>query len=100
LTAQKKRAKVDFMEIIVLDSACKHHISDESIEYCLLHFLNDLVIDDFPLKRVFVGFDHTGTALEIIAIEDEEVNRMYVIHAMKITKQYYYLLEEGERYEH
>jgi hypothetical protein len=34
--------------------------------------------------------------LEIIAIEDEEKNRMYVIHAMKITRQYYYLLEEGE----
>ena len=82
------------MEIIVIDSAYKHNISEESINYCLLHFRNDLVIDDFPLKRVFVGFDHMGTALEIITIEDEEENRMYVIHAMKITKQYYYLLEE------
>ena len=92
---QKKIAKVDFVELIVLDCAHKHHITDESIHYCLLHFRNDLVIDDFPLKRLFVGFDHTGTALEIITIEDEETDRVYVIHAMKITKQYYYLLEEG-----
>jgi hypothetical protein len=88
------------MEIIVLDSAYKHHITGESIDYCLLHFRNDILISDSPLKRLFVGFDHLGTPLEIIAIEDEEENRMYVIHAMKITKQYYHLLEEGERYEH
>ena len=53
------------------------------------------MIDDFPLKRLFVGFDHLGTALEIIVIEDEEADIMYVIHAMQITKQYYHLLEEG-----
>ena len=70
-------------------------LTEESINFCLLHFHNDLVIDDFPLKRLFVGFDHLGTALEIITIEDEEMDRMYVIHAMKITKQYYCLLEEG-----
>jgi hypothetical protein len=46
-------------------------------------------------KQARVGFDHYGTALEIIAIEDEEADRLYVIHAMKITKQYFYLLEEG-----
>ena len=53
------------------------------------------LIDDFPPKRLFVGFDHHGTALEIIVIEDEEADIMYVIHAMQITKQYFYLLEEG-----
>jgi hypothetical protein len=83
------------MEITVLDSAYKHHITDESIEYCLLHFTNDLLIDDFPPKRLFVGFDHHGMALEIIVIEDEEADIMYVIHAMQITKQYFYLLKEG-----
>ena len=95
MTAKRKPAKVDFMEVIVLDSAHKHNITDESIHYCLLHFRNDLVIDDYPPKRLFVGFDHCGTALEIITIEDEETDCMYVIHAMKITKQYYHLLEEG-----
>ena len=83
------------MEIVILDSAFKHEITKQSIDYCLLHFRNDIFISDSPLKRLFVGFDHMGTALEIIAIEDEEADRLYVIHAMKISKQYYYLLEEG-----
>ena len=84
------------MEIVILDSAYKHGITKQSIRFCLLHFRNDILIADSPPKRLFVGFDHLGTALEIIAIEDEEADRLYVIHAMKVTKQYYYLLEEGE----
>jgi len=47
-----------------------------------------------PVKRLFVGFDNLGRALEIIAIEDEEKEHLVVIHAMKLTKQYYFLLEE------
>jgi len=46
-----------------------------------------------PIKRLFVGFDNLGRALEIIAIEDEEQERLVIIHAMKLTKQYYFLLE-------
>ncbi len=37
-----------------------------------------------------------GRALEIIAIEDDEQDRLVVIHAMKLTKKYYFLLHEGE----
>jgi hypothetical protein len=33
-------------------------------------------------------------ALEIIAIEYDKQDRLVVIHAMKLTKQYYFLLEE------
>jgi hypothetical protein len=51
------------------------------------------VIDIPPPKRLFVGFDHLGKALEIIAIEDIEQDRLVVIHAMKLRKQFYYLLE-------
>jgi hypothetical protein len=40
---------------------------------------------------LFAGFDHVGNALEIIAIEDDE--RMVVIHAMKLRKQFEYLLK-------
>ena len=47
------------------------------------------------IKRLFVGFDNLGRALEIIAIEDEEEDRLVVIHAMKLTMQYYFLLEGG-----
>ena len=84
------------MDIVILDSAYKHGISAESIFYCLLHSHNDIVIDDPPIKRVFVGFDNVGRALEIVAIEDDEQDRLVVIHAMKLTKKYYFLLNEGE----
>ena len=80
------------MDIIILDSAFKHGISKESIFFCLLHFLNDVVVDDSSTKRLFVGFDHKGTALEIIAIEDDEFDRLVVIHVMKLRKQFYELL--------
>ena len=51
------------------------------------------MLDDPPLKHLLVGFDHLGNPLEVIAIEHEERNQMVVIHAMKLQKQYYYLLE-------
>jgi hypothetical protein len=82
------------MDIVILDSAYKHGITAESISYCLSHFTNDIVLNYPPIKRLFVGFDNLGRALEIIAIEDDEQDRLVVIHAMKLTKQYYFLLEE------
>jgi hypothetical protein len=87
------------MDIVILDSAYKHGISAENILYCLLHYHNDIVIDDPPIKRLFVGFDNGGRALEIVAIEDDEQDRLVVIHAMKLTKKYYFLLNEGEKNE-
>lgn len=82
------------MEIIILDSAYKHEISKQSILSCLLNFQNDLVVTEPPAKRLFVGFDHRGIALEIIGIEDEEQDLLIVIHAMKLRKQFYHLLPE------
>jgi len=79
-----------------MDSAYKHGITKQSIQSCLLYFHCDIVIDDPPPKRLFVGFDHQGTPLEIIAIEDEEQDRLVVIHAMKLRKQFYqFLSSEG-----
>ena len=87
------------MEIVVLDSAYKHDVSKDSILFCLLHFHNDIVIDDPPPKRLLVGFDHNGVPLEVIAIEDEEQNCLVVIHAMKLRKQFHQLLLDGGTYE-
>jgi hypothetical protein len=84
------------MDIVILDSAYKHGISKENILYCLLHFHNDIILDYPPAKRIFAGFDNAGRALEIVAIEDDEQDRLVVIHAMKLTKKYYFLLEKGE----
>jgi hypothetical protein len=81
------------MEIFILDSAYKHGISRQSIYSCLFNFRSDMVLDDPPPKRLFVGFDHMGNALEIIAIEYIEHDCLIVIHAMKLRKQFYYLLK-------
>ena len=92
---QKRIYKNDIMEIVILDSAYKHGVTKQSILFCLLHFQSDIVIDDPPPKRLFVGFDHHGNPLEIIAVEDEEHYRLVVIHAMKLRKQFFHLLVEG-----
>jgi len=82
------------VDIVILDSALKHEITKANISYCLSHFTNDIMLNYPPMKRLFVGFDNVGRALEIIAIEDEEQDCLIVIHAMKLTKQYYFLLDE------
>jgi hypothetical protein len=81
------------MELVILDSALKHGITEQSIRSCLLNFHSDLLLVDVPVKRLFVGFDHLGSALEVIAIEDSENDRMVIIHAMKLRKQFYHLLQ-------
>jgi hypothetical protein len=81
------------MELVILDSALKHGITEESIRSCLLNFYSDLLLDDVPVKRLFAGFDHLGSALEIIAIEDNENDCMVIIHAMKLRKHFYHLLQ-------
>jgi hypothetical protein len=84
------------MDILILDSAYKHGITEANISYCLSHFNNDIMLNYPPMKRLFIGFDNLGRALEIIAIEDDEEDRLVVIHAMKLTKQYNFLLEGAE----
>ena len=80
------------MDIVILDSAYKHGITGESILSCLFNVRGDKVLDDPPPKRLLAGFDHLGNALEIIAIEDDEQKCLVVIHAMKLRKQFFYLL--------
>jgi hypothetical protein len=66
---------------------------EQSIRSCLLNFHSDLLLEDVPVKRLFAGFDHLGSALEIIALEDSELDRLVVIHAMKLRKQFQHLLQ-------
>jgi hypothetical protein len=84
------------MNIIILQSAYKHGITKESILSCLEHYRNDIMLELSPPKYLFAGFDHKGNALEIVAIENIEQNHLTIIHAMKLRKQYYSLLEENE----
>jgi len=81
------------MDIVILESAYKHGFTEENILACLFNIRGDRILDDPPPKHLVAGFDNLGRALELIVIEDEERNKIVVIHAMKLQKQNYYLLE-------
>jgi hypothetical protein len=78
------------MEIVILDSAHKHGISDYSINICILNKIADELLEDEPEKRLVVGFDQSGNALEIIGIM--KGTTFMVVHAMKLRSQFFYLL--------
>ena len=80
------------MDIVILDSAYKHGITEQSIHACLFNVRGGELLTDPPLKQLLVGFDHLGNAIELITIDDEERNLLIVIHAMKLQKKYEYLL--------
>jgi hypothetical protein len=80
------------MDIVILDSALKHDITEDRILSCIFNVRGDKLLDDPPPKRLLAGFDNLGNALEIIAIEDDERDCLVVIHAMELRKQFYYLL--------
>ena len=86
------------MDIVIAKSASKHGITAESIYSCLFNNRSDIMLENslYPttLRRLVVGFDHRGVALEIIGLEDIERNQLVVIHAMKLQKKYYHLLRE------
>jgi hypothetical protein len=81
------------VEIVILDSALKHGITEDRILSCLFNVRGDKLLDNPPPKHLLAGFDNLGNALEIIAIEDDEQGCLVVIHAMGLRKQFYYLLE-------
>ncbi|MDR1803736.1 MAG: hypothetical protein LBQ94_09040 [Treponema sp.] len=88
------------MDIVILDSARKHGITDESIHSCLFNIRGGILLNDFANelaapKHLVAGFDHLGNALELVTIDEEERNLLIVIHAMKLQKQNMDLLEGG-----
>jgi len=101
------------MDIVILQGAFKHGVTAESIYSCLFNCRSDIMLENLTTtvspkqsskgeppymegiaRRLIVGFDQRGVALEIIALEEIERNRLVVIHAMKLRKKYYHLLQE------
>jgi hypothetical protein len=80
------------MKIVFLDSAYKHSVTEYAITQCLINVRAEAILEEAPEKRLFIGFDHNGNPLEVIGIIDDEI--LTIIHAMKLRKQYFYLLEE------
>ena len=81
------------MDILILDSAHKHGITEESIYSCLFNIRGGKLLNDPPPKHLLAGFDHLGNAIELITIEEEGRNLLIVIHAMKLRRQNMCLLE-------
>jgi len=51
------------MDILILQSAHKHGITDESIYSCLFNCRSDIMLENplfviSPVRRLIVGFDH------------------------------------------
>jgi hypothetical protein len=83
------------LNIVIKKSAFKHGISGYSINACLLNVCADVLLLDDPEKRLFIGFDNNGNPLEVIGIM--EAGTLTIIHAMKLRKQFHYLLEEMKK---
>ena len=73
--------------MIILDSALKHGISKQDIEYVYEYAVNSLVLDINPEKTMLFGFDTIGRGLEVgYIVNDNEED--IIIHAMKIRAVY------------
>ena len=57
------------MDILILDSAYKHGITEESIYSCLFNIRGGKLLSDPPPKQLFASFDHLGNAIELVTIE-------------------------------
>jgi hypothetical protein len=91
------------MDIKIVESAYKHGFTDESIYFCLFNNRADEMAGPTSSpnpqqteswqRRLIVGFDHRGIAMEIVGLEDIENNRLVVIHVNKLQKKHYHLLQ-------
>jgi len=87
------RMRVEFTQ-----SARRHKIGKARVRQVLA---NPLVVDriveeqDPRVRLLILGDDDTGRALEVIAVEEDDV--LIVIHAMDLRQKYRALYDEGKR---
>ena len=86
------------MRVEFTQSARRHKIGKARVRQVLA---NPVVVDrivevhDPRVRLLILGDDDTGRALEVIAVEEDEV--FVVIHAMDLRQKFRALYEEGER---
>jgi hypothetical protein len=79
-------------------SARKHRIGRDRVRQVVANPLVEAVMpggDGLQDRRVFVGDDDSGRALEVMAVQTE--NGLLVIHAMDLRPKWRALYEEGKR---
>ena len=86
------------MRVEFTQSARRHKIGKARVRQALA---NPVVVDriveghDPRVRLLILGDDDTGRALEVIAVEEDEV--FVVIHAMDLRQKFRALYEEGKR---
>lgn len=86
------------MRVEFTQSARRHKIGKARVRQVLA---NPVVVDriveghDPRVRLLILGDDDTSRALEVIAVEEDEV--LVVIHAMDLRQKFRALYEEGKR---
>ncbi len=86
------------MRVEFTQSARRHKIGKARVRQVLANpvVVNRIVEEHDPRVRLLIlGDDDTGRALEVIAVEEDEV--FVVIHAMDLRQKFRALYEEGKR---
>jgi hypothetical protein len=73
------------------EAAFRHGISKEDILLAYKNRIFDAAVEGLPEKYAVIGFDRTGTPLEILynPIDDNTIN---IFHAMKARKSFIQML--------
>lgn len=81
----------------IIESAYKHGIQDEDIEYVYKYSFSQRILREEPPKIMLFGYDTKGRGLEVGYFRDDNVN--VIMHANKIRKVYEKYLTHWEKYQ-
>ena len=79
--------KKDKHDMIIIDSAFKHGVSEKEIEHVFENAISSISLEEFPPKIMLFGFDTKGQALEIGYFVNDNGDEI-IMHAMKLRKSY------------
>jgi hypothetical protein len=80
-------------EVSINASARRHGIEDADIKHAITHAVfSDDIDPEPPVRRLNLGPDRSGNMLEVVTLHFDD-GGVLAIHAMRMTKQYWRLLE-------
>ena len=82
------------IRIIYKQSAFKHKITEEDIQWAFNSAKYDRLVEGYDNKYLLIGFDRNGNLIEII-YSDLGENTASAFHAMKCRKALLSLLSQG-----
>jgi len=80
-------------EVGINASARRHGIADDDIRHAVTHAVfSDDIDPEPPARRLHLGPDRAGNMIEVVTLHFDD-GGVLAIHAMRMTKQYWRLLE-------